>query len=52
MASVFSEIYTSQLQENFYKGAEFLELSVDHSAFASNRKVHVPGVNDIPNRCC
>ena len=50
MSSIFSEVYTNQLQENFYKGfANFMNFSMDHTAFLKNRKVHVPGVNEVPN---
>ena len=50
MASVFSEVYINQLQENFYQGfANFMNFSVDHSSFVRNKKVHVPGANEIPN---
>ena len=42
------EIWVNDIQEKLFAGAEFITKSVDHSAFVSNKIVHLPQAGSVP----
>ena len=43
------EIWINDIQEKLFAGAEFVTKSVDHSAFVSNKIVHLPQAGSAPS---